>query len=122
MVGVNVPLQHKVQKFSSGTGSLGWSWKKGRKMVVVWCGGLLHLSAEQTPIFMCRVNSSVQDVTNDNGDTDGGAGVDYRQLTDGQCDPLDVIKPVLSRDNVSSIAKLAPYIYDKVTQLPFVCF
>jgi len=41
MVGVsaslNLPLQHKVQKFSSGTGSPGWSRKKGRKtVVVVW--------------------------------------------------------------------------------------
>jgi len=34
---VNVPLQHKVQKFSSGTGSPGWSQKKGHKTVVVWC-------------------------------------------------------------------------------------
>jgi len=33
---VNLPLQHKVQKFSSGTGSARWSPKKGRKMVVVW--------------------------------------------------------------------------------------
>jgi len=32
---VNFPLHHKVQKFSSGTSSPGWSWKKGRKMVVV---------------------------------------------------------------------------------------
>jgi len=31
---VNLPLQHKVQKFSSGTGSPGWSRKKGRKTVV----------------------------------------------------------------------------------------
>jgi len=31
---VNLPLYHKVQKFSSGTGSPGWSRKKGRKMVV----------------------------------------------------------------------------------------
>jgi len=30
-------LHHKVQKFSSGTGSPGWSRKKGRKMVVVRC-------------------------------------------------------------------------------------
>jgi len=41
MVGVsasgNLPLHHKVQKFSSGTCSPGWSQKKGRKMVVVWC-------------------------------------------------------------------------------------
>jgi len=34
---VNLPLHHKVQKFSSGTGSPGWSRKKGRK--TVWCGG-----------------------------------------------------------------------------------
>jgi len=30
-------LHHKVQKFSSGTGSPGWSRKKDRKTVVVWC-------------------------------------------------------------------------------------
>ena len=36
---VNLHLHHKVQKFSSGTGSPGWSRKKGRKtvVVVVWC-------------------------------------------------------------------------------------
>jgi len=34
---VNLPLHHKVQKFSSGTGSPVWSQKKGRKTVVmVW--------------------------------------------------------------------------------------
>jgi len=32
---VNLPLHHKVQKFSSVTGSPGWSRKKGRKTVVV---------------------------------------------------------------------------------------
>ena len=32
---VNLPLLHKVQKFSSGTGSPGWSRNKGRKTVVV---------------------------------------------------------------------------------------
>ena len=32
---VNLPLHHEVQKFSSGTGSTGWSRKKGCKMVVV---------------------------------------------------------------------------------------
>ena len=31
---VNLHLHHKVQKFS-GTGSPGWSWKKGCKTVVV---------------------------------------------------------------------------------------
>jgi len=35
---VNLPLHHKVQKFSSGIGSPGLSQKKGCKTVVVWCG------------------------------------------------------------------------------------
>jgi len=35
---VDLPLHHKVQKFSSGTGSPGWSRKKGRKTVVVVVG------------------------------------------------------------------------------------
>ena len=34
---VNLPLHHKVQKFSSGTGSSGWSRKKGRTTVVCVC-------------------------------------------------------------------------------------
>jgi len=34
---VNLPLHHKIQKFSSGTGSHGWSRKKGRKTVVCVC-------------------------------------------------------------------------------------
>ena len=32
---VNLPLHHKVQKFSSGTGSPRWSRKKDHKTVVV---------------------------------------------------------------------------------------
>ena len=32
---VNLPLHHEVQKFSYGTGSPGWSRKKGLKTVVV---------------------------------------------------------------------------------------
>jgi len=35
----NLPLHRKVQKFSSATGSPGWSREKGHKIVVVWCGG-----------------------------------------------------------------------------------
>ena len=31
---VNLPLHHKVQRFSSVTGSPGWSQKKGRKTVL----------------------------------------------------------------------------------------
>ena len=34
---VNLLLHHKVQKFTPGTGSPGWSRKKGRKAVVVVC-------------------------------------------------------------------------------------
>ena len=37
---VNLPLHHKVQKFSSDAGSPRWSRKKGRKTVVV-CWWLL---------------------------------------------------------------------------------
>ena len=41
---VNLPLHHKVQKFSSGTGCPGWSRKKGRKTdVVVWWWWLVGL-------------------------------------------------------------------------------
>jgi len=37
---INLPLHHKVQEYSSGTGSPGWSRKKGRKTVVmVWRSG-----------------------------------------------------------------------------------
>jgi len=36
---VNLLLHHKVQKFSSGTGSPGWSQRKGGKTVVV-CGAI----------------------------------------------------------------------------------
>ena len=32
---VGLPLHRQVQKFSSGTGSPGWSRERGRKMVVV---------------------------------------------------------------------------------------
>jgi len=40
---VNLPLHVKVQRFSSGTSSPGWSQKKGRKMIVVWCHILLFV-------------------------------------------------------------------------------
>jgi len=44
---VNLPLHHKVQKFSSGTSSPRWSRKKGRKtvVVVVVCWSNLHSPA-----------------------------------------------------------------------------
>jgi len=41
---VNLLLYHKVQKFSSGTGSPGWYLKKGHKTVVVWwCGDTVRV-------------------------------------------------------------------------------
>jgi len=62
---VNLPLHHKVQKFSSGTGSPRWSQKKGRKTVVVWCGGLQviistapkqsHLICSPRPIHVLKM-------------------------------------------------------------------
>ena len=58
----NLPLHHKVQKFSSGTGSLGWSRKKGRKtvVVVVLCkrfpGAGLHLL-----LFSVFLNTELSD-------------------------------------------------------------
>jgi len=46
----NLPLHHdKVQKFSSGTGSPGWSRKKGRKTVVVWCCNRFLYTAAHAP-------------------------------------------------------------------------
>jgi len=47
---VNLPLHHKVQKFSSGTGSPGWSRKKGHKTVVVW-----WLITQQVDVFCAAV-------------------------------------------------------------------
>jgi len=48
---VNLPLHHKVQKFSSGTGSPGWSRKKGRKTVVCVCVCLTN-APSQNPFSM----------------------------------------------------------------------
>jgi len=43
---VNLPLHHKVQEFSSGTGSPRWSRKNGRKtVVVVWFFSLRSIDA-----------------------------------------------------------------------------
>jgi len=39
---INLPFHHKVQKFSSGIGSPGWSQKKGRKTVVVSVSEILN--------------------------------------------------------------------------------
>ena len=65
---VNLSLHHKVQKFSSGNGSPRWSWKKGRKMIVVprARAGCMHAVIS---IFFC-CSPSIQarhppDVSND---------------------------------------------------------
>jgi len=47
---VNLPLHHKVQKFSSGTGSPGWSRKKGCRMVVVWWWWWYICNTTQWPV------------------------------------------------------------------------
>jgi len=47
---VNLPLHHKDQKFSSGTCSPGWSWKKGRKTVLVVV--VLHRENSNTPLYL----------------------------------------------------------------------
>jgi len=51
---VNFPLHHKVQKFSSGTGSPGWSQIKGRKTAVAWwfshiCAAVDSASRSRSP-------------------------------------------------------------------------
>ena len=55
---VNLPLHHKVQKFSSGTGSPGWSRKKGRKTVVVGCKTVVvcgGVSFTTFVVFICTL-------------------------------------------------------------------
>ena len=54
---VNLPLHHKVQKFSSGIGSPGWSWKKGRKMVVVWWYLQIHCCLLPIKLFSNHVQT-----------------------------------------------------------------
>jgi len=55
---VNLPLHHKVQKFSSGTGSPGWSRKKGRKTVVCVCviDGEFQFHLAVTEWLQCAVD------------------------------------------------------------------
>jgi len=61
---VNLTLHHKVQKFSSGTGSSGWSQRKGRKMVVWYSimrmGPTEHKSTSWTNPSAFMLNNSDQ--------------------------------------------------------------
>ena len=41
-------------------------------------------------------------------------GLDYKKLVSGKHNPLDVIRPILTQDNINGIAKLAPKIPDQV--------
>jgi len=50
---VNLPLHHKVQEFSSGTGSPGWSRKKGHKTVVVVVVVILAAAANTCKSVCC---------------------------------------------------------------------
>jgi len=67
IVCVNLPLHHKVQEFSSGTGSPRWSRKKGRKTVVVWLGS--YIFSSQNNLFICFLayvasNRSISETSN----------------------------------------------------------
>jgi len=50
---VNLPLHHKVQKFSSGTGSPGWSQKRAVKRL--WCGVVWWLVIIKSPVYTASV-------------------------------------------------------------------
>jgi len=59
---VNLPLHHKVQKFSSGTGSPGWSRKRSVKQLWWWwwwvrvycCNELMLVWGGQHSVCVCR--------------------------------------------------------------------
>ena len=58
---VNLPLHHKVQKFSSGTGSPGWPWKRGHITAVCVCVCVLQCltrSADDTKHVYSLTNTS----------------------------------------------------------------
>jgi len=58
---VNLPLHHKVLKFSFGTGSPGWSQKKGRKTVVVIKIIMPHLQTQTSRTWgTIRIGSRIQ--------------------------------------------------------------
>jgi len=60
---VNIPLHHKVQKFPSGTGSPGWSQKKGRKKVVGGYSVTFLLLWVDQYFFSHFVNSAIKFAT-----------------------------------------------------------
>ena len=77
---VSLPLHHKVQEFSSGTGSPGWSRKKGRKTVMV-CGVELQaksvVSTLDNGIIMSNKAAVIQTVVHALG---RGAGISSTPL------------------------------------------
>ena len=54
---VNLPLHHEVQKFSSGTGSPGWSRKKGRKTVVVFFLFFFFMQPAEKQVYDVQLSS-----------------------------------------------------------------
>jgi len=57
---VNLPLHHKVQNLSCGTGSHGWSWEKGHKTVVVVVSeGQEHVNRRLQLLFLNNLVTSV---------------------------------------------------------------
>jgi len=57
---VNLTLHHKVQKFSSGTGSPGWSRKRGRKTDVMCVVVVKECHADYLP---CTISLQCSAVT-----------------------------------------------------------
>jgi len=63
---VNLPLHHKVQKFSSGAGSPGWSRKRAVEWLwcVVWCAGWEMSSGQRAiAVLFGREGNRRSDVT-----------------------------------------------------------
>jgi len=52
---VNLPLHHKVQRFSSGTGSPGWFWKKGYRN---GCGSSVTDTTQLGKLFQHRIRKT----------------------------------------------------------------
>jgi len=56
---VNLPLHHKVQKFSFGTSLPGWSGKKGRKTVVCVCVVVVVSDISSPSVMQIKISLNV---------------------------------------------------------------
>ena len=97
---VNLPLHHTVQKFSSGTGSPGWSQKKGRKTVVV-CVVVLENAFSALTLFVGWPEKHA--ACNNMGVGGGGhwlVRMDWRPAGWSVCLPLLIFPCIKSRSSV----------------------